>query len=218
MQLPVGGRAALGLGRPGHRVVHGGRDLVTLGAAVGLPVLAARAVPAGVEQHPVVAPGIAALLTLGQAPGQQPAHRVGVRATGAQLLVQAPHEPVGEHLRSVCTARRRNARPCPPEEGQPISRMRADQTLDRDASGERARRGVQVPADLGVGAVDEAGGEIVALAGRGHRGVVRDDVHGLRSPDGRPGQAAVQLAVQILLLGSGGHVAVPLPQARPLRP
>ncbi|MBM7167539.1 hypothetical protein JQK87_03750 [Streptomyces sp. G44] len=127
VQLPVGGRAALVLGGLGHRGVHGGRDRVALGAAtstaetssagcaaaalarwalaaVGLPVLAARAVLAGVEQYPVVAPGIAALLTLGQAPGQQPAHRVGDRATGAQLLVQAPDEPVGEHLRGVRTA------------------------------------------------------------------------------------------------------------------
>lgn len=104
MRLPVGGRTALVLGGVGHRSVHGGRDRVALGAAVGLPVLAARAVPAGVEQHPVVAPGVAALLTLGQAPGQQPAHRVGDRTAGAQLLVQAPHEPVGEHLGSVRTA------------------------------------------------------------------------------------------------------------------
>ena len=106
VQLPVGGRAALVLGGTGHRGVHGGRDRVALGAAVGMPVLASRAVPAGVEQHPVVAPGIAALLTLGQAPGQQPAHRVGDRTAGAQLLVQAPHKPVGEHLGSVRTARK----------------------------------------------------------------------------------------------------------------
>ncbi|KJY20451.1 hypothetical protein VR44_38690 [Streptomyces katrae] len=78
---------------------------MALGAAVGLPVLAARAVLAGVEQHPVVTSGVAALLTLGQATGQQPAHRVGDRATGAQLLVQAPHQPPCEHLRGVRTAR-----------------------------------------------------------------------------------------------------------------
>ncbi|WP_030595038.1 hypothetical protein [Streptomyces anulatus] len=74
-------------------------------APVGLPTLAARAAPAGFEQHPVVAPDIAALLTLGQAPGQQPAHRIDDRTAGTQLLVQTPDEPVGEHLRSVRTAR-----------------------------------------------------------------------------------------------------------------
>lgn len=36
-----------------------------------------------------------------------------------------------------------------------------------------------MPAGFGVGAVDEAGGEDMALAGRGHRGVVQDDVHGV---------------------------------------
>ncbi len=61
--------------------------------------------PRSAGKYPVVAPGIAALLALGHTPGQQPAHRVGDdRATGAQLLVQAPDEPVGEHLRGVRTA------------------------------------------------------------------------------------------------------------------
>ncbi|UXY32922.1 hypothetical protein [Streptomyces sp. HUAS TT20] len=61
----------------GHRGV--GRDRAALCTAAVLPVLAARAVPAGVEQHPVVAPHVAVLLALRQTPGQ----------------------PVGEDLRCV---------------------------------------------------------------------------------------------------------------------
>lgn len=76
VQLPLGGRTALRLGGAGHRGVNGGRDRVALGTAVNLPVLAARAVPAGVEQHTVVAPGVAALLALRHPSADQPAHRV----------------------------------------------------------------------------------------------------------------------------------------------
>lgn len=42
-----------------------------------------------------------------------------------------------------------------------------------------ARRGVQESARFGMGAVDQAGSEDVALAGRYHRGVVQDDVQGV---------------------------------------
>ncbi|GAA2359320.1 hypothetical protein GCM10010246_56750 [Streptomyces cuspidosporus] len=47
-----------------QRGLHVGRHLPALCTAVFPPVLAAGAVPAGVEQHPFVAPGIATFLAL----------------------------------------------------------------------------------------------------------------------------------------------------------
>lgn len=44
---------------------------------------------------------------------------------------------------------------------------------------QRARRGIEEPARFGVGAVDQARSEDIALAGRSHRGLVQDDVHGV---------------------------------------
>ncbi|GHD76252.1 hypothetical protein GCM10010317_092320 [Streptomyces mirabilis] len=101
VQLPLGCRTALRLGGVRHRGVDGGRDRVPLGTAAGLPVLAPRAVPAGVEQHAVVAQPVAALLPLGQALADQPAHRVLDRTAPPQLVLQAPGEPAGEDLPCV---------------------------------------------------------------------------------------------------------------------
>ncbi|MFJ2565809.1 hypothetical protein ACIO02_23115 [Streptomyces sp. NPDC087568] len=63
VQLRGGGRPALSLRGFGHRGVDGGRDGAALVPAVFLPFRAARAVLAGVEQHAVVAPHVAALLS-----------------------------------------------------------------------------------------------------------------------------------------------------------
>ena len=86
MQLPLGRRTALRLGGVRHRGAEGDRDrgLVTLGTAAGLPVLTARAVPAGIEQHAVVAQLVAVLLPLRQTLAAQPAHRVLDRTATAQ--------------------------------------------------------------------------------------------------------------------------------------
>ncbi|MFH9296733.1 hypothetical protein [Streptomyces sp. NPDC017520] len=89
------------LGGPGHRGVHGGRDRVAGGTAFGLPVLAARAVLAGVEQRALIAPDFRTQPGLRQAPADQPAHRVRGRTAQPHLAFQAPGEPVGEDLRRV---------------------------------------------------------------------------------------------------------------------
>lgn len=62
VQPLLGGRPALRLAGVRHRRVDGGRDRAALRTAVQLPVLAARAVPVGVQQHAVVAPRLGAAL------------------------------------------------------------------------------------------------------------------------------------------------------------
>lgn len=85
--------------------LHVACDLPALRPAVFASVLAPGAVPAGVEQHAIVAPDVAALLALWQSPADQPSHRVIDRTASAQLLAKTPAEPVGEHLTRVGTAR-----------------------------------------------------------------------------------------------------------------
>jgi hypothetical protein len=104
VQLLLGRRAALGFGGVRHDGVDGGRDRTRLVAAVGLLLLAAWAGLPGVEQHPVIAPHVAALLTLRQPEADQPAHRVLDRPGQPHLVSQTPGKPVGEDLRRIGAA------------------------------------------------------------------------------------------------------------------
>ncbi|CAM5553361.1 hypothetical protein SBADM41S_11262 [Streptomyces badius] len=87
------------LGGSGHCGVVPGR--VASGTAVGLPVLAARAVPGGVKQRALIAPELCAQPDLRQAPADQPAHRAPDRTAQPHLAIQAPDEPVGKDLRRI---------------------------------------------------------------------------------------------------------------------
>lgn len=104
VQLLGGGRLTFRLRGAAHRGVDGGRDRAALVPAVGLLLRAPRAVLSGVEQHPVVAPYVAALLTLRQTDAGQPAHRVLDRPGQPHLVGQSSGESVGEDLRRIGAA------------------------------------------------------------------------------------------------------------------
>jgi hypothetical protein len=88
VQLLLGRRTALGLGGAGHRRIDGGHDRTALVAAVGLLLRAARAVLPRVEQHPVIAPHVAALLTLWQGRPLRVTLEIGDRVAQAEQFVR----------------------------------------------------------------------------------------------------------------------------------
>ncbi|MFF8443330.1 hypothetical protein ACF07U_20990 [Streptomyces californicus] len=100
-------RAAQPERRPSVTPYDGGGALLRFpagGAAVDLPVLAARAVPPGAEECALVAPGLRAQPDLRQAAADQPARRVRDGATEPHLGLQARGDPVGQDLRRVRTS------------------------------------------------------------------------------------------------------------------
>ncbi|MER7750180.1 hypothetical protein ABT013_33480 [Streptomyces bacillaris] len=100
LQLLLDDCSLLCLRDTGHRGVHGSCDRVALGTPVVLLLRAARAVPAGVEQHPVAAP-----LTLTQQPTGSmigPASRIwssSRRARRAAMTCAASVRPVNPTAR-----------------------------------------------------------------------------------------------------------------------
>ncbi|MFF4733890.1 hypothetical protein ACFY3M_53835 [Streptomyces mirabilis] len=97
VQLPIGRRAPFRLGGVWHRGIDGGRHRVTLGTAVDLPVLAPRAVPAGVEQRTVVAQFVA---HAGLCPG----------ATRHRFAIALVHQLTPSGIRTTATGLAANLR------------------------------------------------------------------------------------------------------------